>query len=298
MAIPAIQQLAFARALAGVGVPESNTELIPECEHVLNGSGVPLTAIRKETLHEDLETWISSTRADVVFMMTFPWRIPGAVLEKFPEQIFNFHYGILPAMRGADPVFESIRSRKEAGITVHLVTEGLDKGPMIFQQKLVPDELTTHGLLCARLGAMGAQICHALLPVFADRKQLVFHPQPETEAKYYSRPGLKDVAINWQMMDSADIHALVRACNPWNKGAYTSVKGWNIRICGLSYAEGEQTGSPGTIIRADEESGVIVACRDGKGVRIDTIYAEEGIFEGKKLIQFGIATGDRLINVI
>jgi methionyl-tRNA formyltransferase len=300
MAIPAIQQLIASRSLAGIGIPITNHDMVDECRHILNGSGIAVHIIERETLFENMDQWIHTIEADAIWMMTFPWKIPASLLEKFPEKFFNFHYGILPGMRGADPVFESIRSqKKEAGITVHKVTEGLDKGPIVFQQAILLNEQTTHGLLCAQLAMLGAQVCTVLLPLISDPKKLTFQPQSEDKAKYYPRPGLKDVAINWQQMDSKEISALARACNPWNKGAYTSVKGWNIRLCGLSFIHHEypENFSPGTIVRADEE-GVVVACKDKKYLKIDTIYSEEGFFEGKKLMQFGIIAGDQLMNVI
>jgi len=301
MAIPAIQQLAQSGLLASVGVPATNPEMMEHCAHATAGSGVRVTVLERAGLARQLDEWIRSSGAGLVFIMTFPWKIPSAALEGFPDHFYNFHYGLLPSMRGADPIFESIRQgRGETGITVHKVTPEIDKGPVVLQQQIALDEHMTHGLLCSRLSFLGMQICRQLIPIFAAGNQFALLPQQEKEASYYPRPGIKDVAINWQEMDSAAIHALARACNPWNKGAYTSVKGWSIRICSFSYNNEPVPGDhvPGTIIKADPHTGVWVACRDGKSLCIDTVYTDEGIFDGKKLMQFGIAAGDRLINVI
>lgn len=302
MALQAIGQLLFTKMLYTVVVPFNNTDLLQECRQLLAGSGVGVTAVEQSQLTDTFRGWASAGSVQAVFLMTFPWRIPGKALEVFPERVFNFHYGLLPEMRGADPVFESIRQQKqETGITVHVATARLDKGPVVHQRRLALDKDMTHGMLCTKLGALGAQMCaENWLRLLASGQSPPAAAQQEDNAAYYGRPQLKDVVINWNSMDSKMVHALVRACNPWNKGAYAAVKGWNMRICGFSFTGKDSTAGtlPGTITKADASEGIEIACNDGKTLRVDTFYTDEGIFDGKKLAQLGLCAGDRFTNIL
>jgi len=75
-----------------------------------------------------------------------------------PQGAINIHTGITPEYKSADPVFWALfRGEPEkVGVTVHFVDEGIDTGPIIFQQR-VPvfgsDSLAAIGSRCIRHGA-------------------------------------------------------------------------------------------------------------------------------------------------
>lgn len=297
MALPAIRQLLLSRALCGIAIPAPNTELADECRHMLAGSGMGLTLMAQDLLEEQLSQWMDTLKPAAVFMMTFPWRIPAALLDRYPGKLFNFHYGLLPDIRGADPVFESIRQQQAAtGITVHLVTPGLDKGPILLRQELPLSPDCTHGSLCAQLGQLGAQLSQSLALAFSRGAELQCQPQPGG-GRYYPRPTLKDVSFHWEQMDSTALHALARACNPWNKGAYTSFRNHIIRVTSFSFAGAAPAGAtPGSIVQADA-TGIFAACRDGQLLRVAAFYTDEGFFEGTRLSSLGLKAGDRLVTL-
>lgn len=298
MAIPALQELAANRVLAAVGIPETNADLLQELGHFLHGTGVPIRSLTKATWKQETAPWLKALEADHVFLMTFPWKVPAHLVAVFSGKVYNFHYGLLPQTRGNDPVFESIRGQlPETGITVHAVTDAIDGGPILAVHKIPLSEGMTHGWLCTQLGMLGAQLCRALLPFLAADPEPPLQPQPEDGGRYFPRPGIKDVVIDWEAMDSRRIHALVRACNPWNKGAYTHCRGWNFRLVSVSLTDAPtlQTGTaPGTIIGLDGTQGVTVSCNDGKAIKLEVFYCDEGFFEGKALPRFGLQKGDRL----
>jgi methionyl-tRNA formyltransferase len=64
----------------------------------------------------------------------FPWRLPGTVTEVPPLGILNVHPSLLPAGRGAEPVFWTLRrGERVTGVTVHRMDAGLDTGPIAAQ---------------------------------------------------------------------------------------------------------------------------------------------------------------------
>lgn len=63
-------------------------------------------------------------------------RIVGKpLLDAFPNAIVNVHPSLLPAFPGVDAQRQAIEHGvKVSGVTVHLVTEGLDDGPIVIQR--------------------------------------------------------------------------------------------------------------------------------------------------------------------
>lgn len=295
MAIPSLQMMAQNGILAGIGIPETNNEMEQDCRHIFGRSPIPIRILKRKTLTEDAQTWLQEIQSGYVWLMTFPWRIPVTLLENFPGKFYNFHYGLLPQMRGVDPVFESIRRKNtETGITVHQVTPEIDKGPVLAVQKIPLRTSTTHGLLCTQMANAAPQLCQQLMALFQQYPDPPAETQSEQEAVYYGRPGLKDVVINWNALDSSSVDALIRACNPWNKGAYTRYGNWSFRILSATDA-GESTGNhqPGVIVKG-ENNECFVHCKDNRLLKIAIIYTDEGFFEGSKLFEFGLSSGNSL----
>ena len=297
MAIPSIQSLHASGHLCAMGVPAQNEDVLPFCEMFAAQTGLPCTRFGKESLDGQLETWLSSVKADHVFSMTFPWRIPTGLLHKHVGVFYNFHYGLLPEMRGADPIFESIRQQKtETGITVHAVTERIDAGPRLLKQIIPLSFDMTHGHLCTQMSYLSTRILPEVLQNLQNGMNHTDSASPMGEAGgYFKKPGLKEVCINWNMQTASDVHALVRACNPWNKGAYTQWQGWNIRIPYTAVVDGHTAQPPGTVIYADTQNGVRVQCKD-KILKIEIIYTDEGFMPGHRLTSFGMKPGDRFSN--
>ncbi|MDY0932705.1 Methionyl-tRNA formyltransferase [Chryseobacterium sp. MOF25P] len=298
MAIPALQALSAQGRLCALGVAEGNTDVIDFCIMLSKQSSIPLFIIKKEILSSQLEELMKKTNAEFIFTMTFPWKIPLEVLNKHPGKFYNFHYGLLPEMRGADPVFESIRSEAEkTGITVHAIENKIDKGAIILKKILPLSIKMTHGVLCTNLSWLGANLLNELLILLKNNSKGT--KQDEHNAKYFTKPVAADVCISWQRYDAKTIEALSRACNPWNKGAYTQWNGWNIRVVEATVINeaSHQSDLPGTILTLDEDNGLIVKCNNETQLRLDIIYTDEGFMSGHKLFAFGMKKGSRFVNL-
>lgn len=61
--------------------------------------------------------------------------IGPTLLNAFPSRIVNIHPSLLPAFPGKDAIGQAIaHGVKVTGVTVHLVDEGMDTGPILAQQ--------------------------------------------------------------------------------------------------------------------------------------------------------------------
>ena len=110
--------------------------------------------------------------------------------------------------------------------------------------------------------------------------------QDESLAATYKRPILDDVLVNWKTMHASQVVNLVRACNPWNKGAMTVYNGMEIKIVDAEVAGIESNESPGSII--DVADGITVACSQNSVIKINHLNAN-GIFVPSRFAEkFGL----------
>lgn len=59
------------------------------------------------------------------------------LLRAYPKRIINLHPSLLPLFPGKQGIQDAYEAEvKETGITIHLVDEGIDTGPIIFQKSL------------------------------------------------------------------------------------------------------------------------------------------------------------------
>jgi folate-dependent phosphoribosylglycinamide formyltransferase PurN len=80
------------------------------------------------------------TDFDLVFSFGYRHIIRRALLDRLSCPVFNLHISLLPFNRGAHPNFWSFYDGTPAGVTIHLIDEGLDTGPIVFQRAVHFDE--------------------------------------------------------------------------------------------------------------------------------------------------------------
>jgi methionyl-tRNA formyltransferase len=298
LGVPVLQALAAQGAVAGVAVPLSalpdETEQLAQLATSL---GLPVTRLHREKLAPALQAWLAPLAAEAVLVLTFPWRIPAAVLDVPPQGFLNFHFAALPGYRGPEPLFWQLRNGEAAGaVTMHRMAADFDTGPVLLVEPVAIGPHDTHGLHRSQLALRAVPLAlHLLASLRHEVPPLVPIPQDEARAHYWPRATLADVTIYWSA-PAAAIEQLVRATNPWNRGALTSLRGQPLRLLGVFPHPAANTGpvKPGTVLHADHTAGVWVACGTGEALRLDMVALEEGYFTGAQLLGLGIRVGEVL----
>lgn len=282
--------------VVGIGAPEKGIEIRSILENVTNGLGIEVTTMSRENFKNQVIEWINVLQPEIVLVATFPFRIPAGVLSLPVYGFLNLHFGLLPEMRGPDPVFESIRQRKSrAGATIHVVDDTFDTGPIVKKEEFPLPGHFTYGMLSAKLAQTGAEMALTTLNQIQAQKNIVSVAQDETISCYYPALSAKQLTIDWTTMSSHDIIALINSMNPVSRsGTPTSVNGWNIGICyaTLVNLSGDTTRyRPGQVITADPQNGLLILAKDNLALKAETIHIEEGYFPGHLLAAFGIQSG-------
>ncbi len=91
----------------------------------------------RRTRLEDERPWLDALRArgvEVVLLAGFMRRLHATLLDAFADRILNIHPSLLPAFPGLDAIRQAWEHGvRVTGCTVHVVTEGLDAGPILAQ---------------------------------------------------------------------------------------------------------------------------------------------------------------------
>jgi phosphoribosylglycinamide formyltransferase-1 len=84
-----------------------------------------------DELLEQIQVW----RPDLVVCAGFMRILPPRVVAALSPQLINTHPALLPAFPGAHAVRDALAAGvAQTGVTVHIVDEGVDTGPVIVQE--------------------------------------------------------------------------------------------------------------------------------------------------------------------
>jgi phosphoribosylglycinamide formyltransferase-1 len=89
---------------------------------------------------------------DLVCLAGFMRKVGRLLLDAYPNAILNIHPSLLPSFPGLHPQRQALtHGVKVSGVTVHLVTEDLDAGPIILQRAVPVLDADTEEALAARI---------------------------------------------------------------------------------------------------------------------------------------------------
>ncbi|MDF2751150.1 MAG: phosphoribosylglycinamide formyltransferase [Gaiellaceae bacterium] len=128
------------------------------------GAGLPASAFPLEDFADraqrdaTMANWLQEHGVRLVVCAGYMHLLTTAFLERFPDRIVNVHPSLLPQFPGARAIDDALAAGVETtGVTVHLVDEGLDTGPVVRQEPVPVEPRET---LVERLHAVE----HRLLP--------------------------------------------------------------------------------------------------------------------------------------
>ena len=118
---------------------------------------IPLKVFSKKELFSSEFANILELEADYLILAGFLLKIPGDIINSFPNKIINIHPALLPKYGGKGMygkyVHEAVVQNKEkkSGITIHFVNENYDEGAIIFQETVSLTERDTPDDVAAKI---------------------------------------------------------------------------------------------------------------------------------------------------
>jgi phosphoribosylglycinamide formyltransferase 1 len=84
-----------------------------------------------------MATWLEEHGVELVVLAGYMHLLTPPFLRRFPERIVNVHPSLLPAFPGPHAIDDALAAgATTTGVTVHLVDEGLDTGPVVVQEEV------------------------------------------------------------------------------------------------------------------------------------------------------------------
>ena len=219
------------------------TERAPPVKLAAADSGLPILQV-KSARDDALLSFLRDTEADVATVVAYGKLLPAALLELPPLGFVNVHFSLLPQYRGAAPVQRALMDGvSETGVSIMVLTEGMDEGPVLARRResVAPED--TAGTVGPRLARIGAELLVETLPRY-HAGEIQPEEQDHRAATYAPRITNEETQIDWNRTARA-IRDHVRALDP-NPSAWTSIDGRRLKVFGVAPAtESLATGSIG-----------------------------------------------------
>ena len=183
---------------------------------------------------------------DAIVVAAFGQILPQSVLGLPRLGCINIHPSLLPRFRGASPVAAAILAGGEfTGVSIMLMDEGLDSGPVLARAQIPISASDTTGSLTTKLSWLGAGLLGEVLVGWM-RGELTPQPQNEAEASHCGSITKEEGEIDWRL-PAIDIWRRVRAFNPW-PGCYTRWRGKKLDIIEAVPLTEERTFKVGRVV--------------------------------------------------
>jgi methionyl-tRNA formyltransferase len=228
--------------------------------------GVPLRTPRNRA---ELGEVVAEAESDVAVVAAYGRVVPGRVLAMPAAGFVNVHFSLLPRWRGASPVTRALLAGDtETGVTLMVMDEGLDTGPMLATSVIPIRPTDTTGTLTARLAGAGAALVSEHLAVFVGG-ELTATRQDDALATAAAKVSVEEAFLDPSRHSRIAIDRAIRAFHP-RPGAWGMVDGVRLKVLGAVPIDADPP-SPGTVELRD---GDVVLGAVGGALGLVTVQPE------------------------
>jgi methionyl-tRNA formyltransferase len=198
---------------------------------------------------------LASFNAQTGVVCCYPMRLPRSIFSIPRSGSVNVHPSLLPWRRGPDPLFWTFcEGDPVGGVTVHIVDDGLDTGPILAQSRIEIPLGKPGDVLSRELAAIGGDLLVSVL------ERIGSGSFPEAtlqtgEGSYESWPTEGDLRIDPSQWDAARLHHFCQGVLPFGYRPRL-VKDGQIRFINRSRDLHQAN-------RQENRSSELVSCRDG-----------------------------------
>jgi methionyl-tRNA formyltransferase len=228
--------------------------------------GIPVFQPEKIRSEENREI-MNSLSPDFLVVAAYGQILPVWLLQAARLAPLNVHFSLLPHYRGAAPVAHAILNGDSiTGITIMIMQQALDSGPILMQREIPISSTATAGELESELSQLGAGLLIETMDKYLkDAVRPI--PQDEKKATWAHRLSRDITRIVWNE-NALQIHNRIRAMNPW-PGAHTICRGERLHLWRSNPETGnhEFGGVPGTFLGVSPK-GLRVQCGEGSVLEI------------------------------
>lgn len=211
---------------------------------------------------------LAAETADLFVVAAYGQILRQRVLDLPRLGCVNVHASLLPRWRGAAPIQWSVAHGDGAtGVSIMQMERGLDTGPVWSMRAVMVGETETAGELHDRLAPLGADLLLDTLPAIAGGDDAPV-PQANSRTTYARMLTREDRRVDFTW-PATRVAWHINGMTPW-PGVKVACgdDGLTLSRARPSDVEVAEGTPPGAVVLADADSGLHVACGDGKAVEI------------------------------
>ena len=206
---------------------------------MVNGEKLKAPIFQPEKLDAEFVEKLKAFGADFFLVFAYNKIFRRNVLNIPRLGIVGIHPSFLPKYRGPSPFQTALlNGEAETGVTLYLLDEGVDSGPILAESKpvsIMADD--TFLSLAAKLADVSADLAIDVLPKFLEGK-IASRIQDESQATFtkkfktedgFVEPDYLAAAENGDAQKSAALDCKIRALNP-EPGVWTTQNGKRIKL--------------------------------------------------------------------
>lgn len=161
-------------------------------------------------------------KSRLAILIDFGIIVSQKVIDYFPLGIINSHFSLLPEWRGADPItFSVLSGQKQTGVSLMLLTAGMDEGPLLAQAPYdMADDITTPQLTDDLIDLSYSSLEH-IIPLWLEgtikaAPQEAVTMSSLTEPTYSRKLTKEDGILDWSK-PAVQLEREIRAFQGWPK---------------------------------------------------------------------------------
>ena len=232
--------------------------------------GLPVSQPEKIKNNAEFRAQLELLAPRAIVVVGYGRIIPPWMIALPPLGNINLHASLLPKYRGAAPIQWAIaRGERVTGVTTMRIDEGLDTGDILLQRELPITPADTAETIAPPLAHLGADLMvETLRGLDAGR----ITPRQQDDARASLAPILQkeDGLIDFSRTAEENANRL-RGFQPW-PGAYTTLRGKNLRITSAQAATATPALAPGEL-RA-EGARLLAGCAGGTALHLLELQPE------------------------
>jgi methionyl-tRNA formyltransferase len=186
-----------------------------------------LPILQPEKISE-ISSKIATLAPDLIIVAAYGQLISKSILDIPRLGCLNLHPSLLPKYRGPSPIQTAIlNGDKTTGVTIILMDEKIDHGPIISQKEITIASDENYQTLEKKLAETAADFLIEILPRYI-QGEIKPQTQDESKASYTKILTRQDGQIDWNK-SAQEIERMVRAFYPW-PGAWTYFNSQRVKI--------------------------------------------------------------------
>jgi phosphoribosylglycinamide formyltransferase-1 len=122
-----------------------------------------------QSYERDIVIYLRDEEIDFIVLAGYMRILSSYFIKEFPNKIINVHPSLLPAFKGANGIKDTFTyGTKLGGVTIHIVDDKMDHGPIIMQESVKISEKETLASFEEKIHAVEHKIYPKAIALFAE----------------------------------------------------------------------------------------------------------------------------------